>query len=70
MGAVTAAEKMLAFAEQMRLEAEEKENMIEGLNRAIKYMRREMDRARDADRFKEARSDYRFCCALLGKDHD
>jgi hypothetical protein len=40
------------------------------LEAAEKYVRRAMDNARDADKFKAARNDYRLVCAALGKDHD
>jgi hypothetical protein len=61
---------MLELAEQMSLDAQEREHLRDALRMCLPYARAAMDHARDAAKFKQARSAYRLGCAVLGMDHE
>jgi len=70
MGVASAADRMLELAEQMSLDAQEREHLREAVRMCLPYARAAMDHARDVEKFKSARSAYRMGCAALGMDHD
>lgn len=70
MGVASTADRMMEIAEQMSLDAQEREHLREALRMCLPYARSAMDHARDAAKFKAARSSYRMGCAALGIDHE
>ena len=70
MGAPTATERLAILAEAMQRDMDLADAYRVALEASLKYVRRAMDNARDAEKFKAARSDYRLCCAALGIEHE
>ena len=70
MGAPTATERLAHLAEAMQRDMDLADAYRVALEASLKYVRRAMDNARDAEKFKAARNDYRLCCAALGIEHD
>lgn len=70
MGVASTADRMMELAEQMTLDAQEREHLREALRMCLPYAERAKDNARDDKTFKAARSAYRMGCAALGMDHD
>lgn len=69
MGVASTADRMMELAEQMTLDAQEREHLKEALIACLPFVMAAMDHARDVDKFKRARSAYRLSCAVLGAEH-
>jgi hypothetical protein len=70
MGLASTADRMMELAEQMTIDAQEREHLRDALRMCLPFARNAMDHARDVEKFKAARSAYRMGCAALGMDHE